>query len=155
MENFTHFFGWAIPLLWTMLYIKQMYSNTFLRKSVLYSVYHNTYVWLLPLHSITLKEVCLQTPWAERCRQHVLGFTGTLTSQAQMRLGKSDPLEPPSHCDPNLTPLVLLVNTNSLVFLCAKGVCLNSSAYKIPAKALSVRPAHKLFCVSRGVYMVR
>jgi len=24
-------------------------------------VYSNTYVWLLPLHSVTLKEVCMQT----------------------------------------------------------------------------------------------
>lgn len=24
-------------------------------------VYSNAYVWLLPLHSVTLKEVCLQT----------------------------------------------------------------------------------------------
>lgn len=103
-------------------------------------MYHNTYVWLLPLHSITLKEVSSQTPWAERCRQHVLGFTGTLTSQAQMRLGKSDPLEPTWRCDPNLTPLVLLVNTNSLVFLCAKGVCLNSSAYKIQPKPCGCAP---------------
>ncbi len=76
------FLGWAIPLIWPVLYIKQMYSNTFPQKvSSVFCV--SEHLRLLATFALYHPERSLfQTPWAERGRQHVLGFTGTLTSQA-------------------------------------------------------------------------